>query len=159
MKNRDYSLEDVFDLENQKPLIVPKHTANIELSINLPPTKKYMQLEDKYKKQCYLNLMTYLKLHLPFEFNNIDFEFEGGDKKLHYHSSWEIKIAGQYSVEGVVMDIVRIIKSQMIYSHKRINDSNYSHRFQRFKDNLLCVQYKEKPRSEWEEYIKKTRPK
>lgn len=158
----EYDPYDVFDIV-QKPLrdTTDVSRCTIELSLNYPPTKRFMLLPKEQQKAVYNNLVDYLTRKVLYKMDLIDSEFEECESgKVHYHSMWSCTLPRVYSIEGMVMDLVRILKSQMIYSHKLIHDIDYHSVYHRYRDAMMCIQWRditEKRSKEFLAYIRKTR--
>lgn len=134
-----------------------KYECFIELSINYPPTKPYERMTDEGKKILYDNLLLYLKKHYPIDIMDKRYEYGNKTGKFHVHTQIRVMHDRPFSIEGTVMDIVRIVKEQLPKRYQSL--SEYGRSFTRYKDNQMCCQYvdaTDNDRQEyWQKYIKK----
>lgn len=165
----NYSWEDFADifnlnLEDSNSLgrDTDKCYCRLELTLNYPRTAAFLRLTAAEQQVLYIGLFDYVKLRLqPASLMQNELYFETSlDGTVHAHGYIDLSLTAGFSVEGLVMGLVRDYFDQL---PKRsclwLARSRYSHNFSTFKSPPILVQYiskTDKIRTElWAEYCKK----
>lgn len=147
--------QEVFDMPMSKTFSSPS-SCFLELTLNYPRNTRFKRLIYKSKVKLYEDLLSYLKTSFK-NIDQIDHYVENcSDGTPHVHAMIACSFDESYSAEGVTMDIVNILNSQMpMRSQLHAVRYSYNPYLKRYLSPCICINYKESSSAVWNDYIRK----
>lgn len=133
----------------------PRQIGHFEITINHPRNKGFINLLSHKQKQYLYSIFQIVIKHFGDSYKNSDHVFEMcQDGQIHLHGWIEIEL--ELIIPGILVnDIAKIYKKCFPKKYQNYNPKNYYENYKRYRDPSLVVQYQDKPREAWLEYLKK----